>query len=115
MKFREHPDYYREQFMAMGGKAFAYYFPVIDSYIRETELLREGVRDDRETSIIPRELKRQFSGWNEPYVRHLRKDVQQLSEFVRSNLVLFTDSQGEQKEIDEQWEALEVHLAKKDS
>ena len=115
VKFREHPECYREELMAMGGKAFSYYFPVIDSYIRETELLPEGVRDDRETWIIPHGLIYQFSGWNEPYVRHLRKDVLRLCVFVRSNLVLFADSQDEEKEIDEQWEALEVHLGKKDS
>lgn len=78
-------------------------------------MLREGFRDDRETWILPHGFIYQFSGWNEPYIRHLRKDVLQLCEFVRNNLVLFADSQDEQKEIDEQWEALEVHLAKNGS
>lgn len=29
-KFRENPFYYEEAFMWMGGKAFDFYFPVID-------------------------------------------------------------------------------------
>src|SRR5262245_51618579 len=35
-KFRENPLIYQEDFMFMGGKAFAFYFPVIESFLRET-------------------------------------------------------------------------------
>ncbi len=30
-RFCKNPHYYQEDFMFMGGKAFAYYFPVIES------------------------------------------------------------------------------------
>ncbi|MBL8820867.1 MAG: hypothetical protein JNL96_20010 [Planctomycetaceae bacterium] len=33
-KFRERPEIYQEDFMFMGGKAFAFYFPVVEAYLR---------------------------------------------------------------------------------
>jgi len=36
-KFLERPDLYQEDFMMMGSRAFLFYFPVIDRYIREVE------------------------------------------------------------------------------
>lgn len=34
-KFIGHPLSYQEDFTLMGGQAFAFYFPVIDQYLRE--------------------------------------------------------------------------------
>ena len=48
----EHPEIYQEDFMFMGGKAFAYYYSVIDSYLRETPWLPTEDRDDREAWIL---------------------------------------------------------------
>ena len=33
-KFCENPDFYQEDFMFMGPKAFLFYFPVIEKYIK---------------------------------------------------------------------------------
>ncbi|MEM7232007.1 MAG: hypothetical protein AAF517_07535, partial [Planctomycetota bacterium] len=33
-KFLENPGYHQESFMFMGGVAFAFYFPVVDRYLR---------------------------------------------------------------------------------
>lgn len=115
LRSREHSERYREEFMAMCGKAFAYSYPVLASYVGGTELVPSECRDDREEWILPQGLKHHFSGWHEPHVRHLRREVLRLCEFVRGNLVFYPDSQDEQEEIDEQWEALKVHPAKKDS
>jgi hypothetical protein len=43
-KFRENPLLYQEDFMFMGTKAFAYYFPVIEEYLRT---IPDGIRDER--------------------------------------------------------------------
>lgn len=40
-KFVDHPLLYQEDFMFMGGPAFAYYFPVVDRYVREVESKNE--------------------------------------------------------------------------
>lgn len=36
-KFCERPELRQEDFMAMGDRAFTYYFPVIDKFVREKE------------------------------------------------------------------------------
>jgi hypothetical protein len=110
VKFRQIPEHYYEDFMFMGGKAFAYYYPVIDSYLRETPTLPPEDRDDRQAWILPQCIKEQFQGWNYPYVRHLTRDVLDLCRFVRENLTLFGSDPQELEAIDEQWAALERHL-----
>jgi len=40
-RFVGNPEFYQEDFMFMGGSAFAFYFPVIDRYIREVESKNE--------------------------------------------------------------------------
>ena len=110
VKFCQHPEIYQEDFMFMGGKAFAYYYPVLESYLRETPLLPPEDRDDRETWILPQCIKNQFQGWNYPHVRHLKRAVLELCAFVRKNLTLFGSEPTELDKIDEQWEALQKHL-----
>ena len=109
-KFQQHPEVYQEDFMHMGGKAFAYYYPVIDEYLRETPLVAPEDRTDREAWILPQCIKNQFQGWNYPYVRHLEGRVLYLCRFVRENLHLFGSEAEELQQIDEQWRALQRHL-----
>ena len=37
-KFCESPEYYQEDFMFMGGPAFAYHYPVIERYVLESKV-----------------------------------------------------------------------------
>ncbi|MGN6547170.1 MAG: hypothetical protein ACTHK7_19110 [Aureliella sp.] len=109
-KFWERPEVYYEAFMFMGGKAFAFYYPLIDSYLRETPLLAPEDRDDRQAWILAQCIKHQFDGWNYPYVRHLKGKVIELCRFVRQNLSLFGADPEELNQIDEQWASLQTHL-----
>jgi hypothetical protein len=43
--FIERPEIYQEDFMFMGGRAFEYYFPVIDRYLREVKVDRDTLGD----------------------------------------------------------------------
>jgi hypothetical protein len=62
-RFIENPSYYQEDFMFMGPRAFAFYFPVVDRYLREVRnddpldlgdcqawILGEGIRSQIEES-----------------------------------------------------------------
>jgi hypothetical protein len=40
-KFNENAEFYQEDFMFMGGRAFAFYYSVLDRYIREVESKNE--------------------------------------------------------------------------
>jgi len=106
----EHPEIYQEDFMFMGGKAFASYYSVIDSYLHETPWLPTEDRDDREAWILPQCIKNQVQGWNYPHVRHLKGPVLELCAFVRKNLRRFGSEATELDKIDEQWGALQKHL-----
>lgn len=109
-KIEERAESYQEDFMFMGGKAFAYYYPVIDTCLRETPCLTAEDRDDRQAWILPQCIKHQFREWNYRDVRHLKRDVFDFCRFVRGKLTLFGSESANLKNIDEQWADLQHHL-----
>jgi hypothetical protein len=82
-KFREAPDVYQEDFMWMGGKAFAFYFPVLENFLSETPV---DAGDDREAWILAHAIKMQFETESLPDVVHLAPRVLSLADFVLANL-----------------------------
>lgn len=109
-KFREAPEIYQEDFMFMGGKAFAFYYPVIDSYLRETPEIPEDERfDDRYAWILAHCIANQFECSTLSDVRHLKSEILDLAGFVRRNIALFGEDTG-QFNVDVAWEQLERHL-----
>jgi hypothetical protein len=109
-KFTQRPEIYYEDFMSMGGKAFAYYYPVIDSFVREVPLLPLKDRNEHEVWIVAQCIENQCRGCNDPYIRHLNRDVLDLCRFVRENMLLFGTDPYVLNKIDQQWTALEQHL-----
>lgn len=103
-RFRECPEAYQEDFMFMGGRAFAFYFPVIDSFLRETTALDGD--DDRQSYILAHCIKLQFAGDIDPMVRKLAPRILDLSTFVQSNLGLFARDEDDQRLISEAWKEL---------
>ena len=57
-KFCENPLRYQEDFMFMGGKAFAYYFPVVEDYLRS--IPDAASEDDHEAWILAHCIRNQF-------------------------------------------------------
>jgi len=105
-RFRECPEAYQEDFMWMGGAAFAYYFPVIDSYLRDTSDVCPG--DDHQAWILAHCIKMQFTPEVEPRVQQLAGRVLDLTDFVQSNVSLFApDDVEEQQGIADAWQELE--------
>jgi len=106
-KFQEAPGCYQEDFMFMGGKAFAYYFPVVESYFREATDAAGG--DDREAwNILAHCIRMQFIGENLSAVRQLAPRVLELAEFVRKNIDLCEPD--ERQEVDAAWQRLQNHI-----
>src|SRR5437016_1967456 len=68
-KFRENPLYYQEDFMFMGGKAFAFYFPVVEQHLRDVSTT--DCEDDREAWILAHCIRMQFDCDVLQYIRHL--------------------------------------------
>jgi hypothetical protein len=108
-KFREAPESYQEDFMFMGGKAFAFYYPVIDGFLRETPEIPEDERYDRRAWILAHCIANQFERSTLPHVRHLKNEILDLAGFVRRNIALFGES-GDELDVDVAWEQLERRL-----
>lgn len=111
-KFNECPEIYQEDFMFMGGRAFAYYFSVLDRFLRRTLEIPPEDRNDRQSWIIPQCIKSQFEGKNLPYVQHLRKPALELCEFMLRHIDEFTNDWDNGAEIEEQWRLLSEHLSR---
>ena len=111
-KFRSHPEAHQEDFMHMGGKAFSYYFPVLDAFLRETVDLPEEDIDDRQSWIIPQCIMHQFEGKNLPYVRSRKFEALELCNFMLDNIETFEGDWDPPGEIKTKWEELKSHLSK---
>lgn len=101
VKFWEAPETYQEDFMFMGSNAFAYYFPVIDEYLRSVNPSGEG--DDCPVKILGSCIAAQFE-WKGAYLsRELRLRIHSLCDFVLSHLSRFASSGDETEEIKNTW------------
>jgi hypothetical protein len=108
-KFRKRPEIYQEDFMFMGGKAFAFYFPVIESYLREVpDETNEG--DDHEAWILAKCIEQQFDGESVQHVLHLADRVMTLSHFVRENVRRFGYDEADRSRIRDAWRELEERV-----
>jgi hypothetical protein len=99
--FRENPVVYQESFMFMGGKAFAYYFPVIEDYLRNVP---NGDHEwDHESWIIAHDIRNQFERENFTHVRHLASRVIELAVFVQENIRRFGATEKERAKVAKAW------------
>jgi hypothetical protein len=108
IRFRQVPESYQEAFMCMGGKAFAFYYPVIDSYLREASEVPEQERCGREAWILAKDIQCQFTGPDIRHVVHLKNQVLDLADFVLQNTHLFDRVPTEQRRIAEAWQELKA-------
>lgn len=105
-KFEEYPESYQEDFMFMGGKAFAFYYPVIDRFLRKTIEIPEDQCGDRQSWILPQCIKNQFDGHGNLYVRPLKNSVLDLCAFMIENIRLFADDWDDPADIENNWREL---------
>jgi hypothetical protein len=110
-KFRERPDIYQEDFMFMGGKAFAFYFPVIEDFLHDVpDVENEG--DDHQSWILAKCIQSQFDARTSSHVVHLADRVIALSRYVRKNIRRFGYDDAERARITEVWQELEDHVGR---
>lgn len=109
-KFASAPESYQEDFMSMGGKAFAYYFPVIDRFLRATVEIPLAQRGDRQSWILPLCILSQFDGRNRKYVSKLKPSVLDLCEFMLAHLEHFADDWDEPLQIEDNGRKLQEYI-----
>lgn len=106
-KFREAPDIYQEDFMFMGGRAFAFYFPVIESYLRESPAYVED--DDREAWILAKVIDNQFEV-SLSDVLPLASRVLDLAHFVKANIDRFDPEPNPEYDVAVAWQEMEDRI-----
>ena len=92
----------------MGGKAFAYYFPVVEEHLRGGSNSENG--DDHQAWILAHCIRMQFDGGNLTRVRHLSPRVLELANFVRDNIDRFGADDSERQRVADAWAELVVHI-----
>lgn len=108
-KFANYPEIYQEDFMFMGGNAFAFYYPVIDRYLRMTIELPKEKRGDRQSWILPQCIRSQFEGTHRRDVAPLKQSVLDLCVFMLQHMEYFVGDWDDPAEIEKQWRLLQDH------
>jgi hypothetical protein len=103
-RFRGCPSTYQEDFMFMGGNAFAYYFPVIEDYLRE--VTDSETDDDHEAWILAHCIQNQFERDDLRQVRRLSARVLDLAEYVHTNIHLFGADDKQRRRVAQAWTEL---------
>lgn len=107
-RFLENPLCYQEDFMFMGPKAFAYYYPVIEDYLRNVPDADNF--DDHESWILAHCVRMQFAGNDLAPIRHLAERVLDLANFITTNIRRFGGDEGERKRVADAWMELSDHV-----
>ena len=117
-RFLEDPELYAEDFMFMGGKAFACYFPVLERYLLVTPVWREeeGV-EWCQILGLGAAIQFQFKENCLPEVRDLIPHIRQLISYVKEAIKVhiasghpYISNPEIHGHVIGEWDALERHL-----
>jgi len=105
-KFCSLPEVYQEDFMWMGGIAFAFYFPVIERYVFQAHVDNDENGEVEAIWILAHCIKQQLHSDHVRGNSDLTDRILVLIEHIRSNLSKFCKEPSEQKRVDEAWREL---------
>ena len=101
--FCENAGQYSEDFMWMGHVAFAYYFPILDRYLRTED-------EEDQAWFIACVIIFQFDCENTTKIEQLKPKILDLANFVIQNIERFGTQISDRKRIYEEWIKLKYHL-----
>jgi hypothetical protein len=107
--FVTNPLRYQEDFMFMGSRAFEYYLPVIDRYLREVTGGEDS--DGCQAAILGSGVLAQCDWRDSALLTTTVAEIKELSAFVRANLARFSSEPEEQSRIDEEWKLVDERAA----
>lgn len=113
-RYLELPDSYQEAFMWMVPRAFEYYFPVVDRYLRGVDVrIEDHPWDDGcEAWILGCAIELQFHGKDGSCLPdYMIGEISELSAYVRSSLDRYSEDPDERLRIDRKWQKLESTLS----
>ena len=100
--FRTNPIQYQEDFMFMGSRAFAFYFPVIDTFLREFHLTEH--EDDSQAAILGSCVAAQFDWPTASHLKPIYHSIRNLADFVCSHPADLATDPKEQRRITRDWQ-----------
>ncbi|MBK8094421.1 MAG: hypothetical protein IPK32_21270 [Verrucomicrobiaceae bacterium] len=108
-KFRENPIHYQEDFMFMGGRAFVFYFPVLDTFLRE---FVTSEHDDGSLAAIVGSLVAAQFGWpTASALFPIHPAIRSLADYVCTHTERFADDPDDQRRIARDWQPVYSALA----
>ena len=110
IKFSRHPEFYQEDFMFMGGFAFAYYFPVIERYILTVQVDPKLDDEAEAVRVLAHCVIAQLEPENLEFVKPVLDDIRRLVAQVRGNLKRYGADEEDQQRVDSSWAKLEQVL-----
>jgi hypothetical protein len=110
--FLTNPLHFQEDYMWMGARAFDYYFPVLDEYLRAASA--EDECDDHEVNILGSCIVLQFETNGESPSFGTQREIADLAVFVLANLGRFTPDVKAQRSIERSWRAVQAKLEERE-
>ncbi len=110
IKFLQHPQFYQEDFMFMGGVAFAYYFPVIERYIYGVQIDPKFDDEAEAVRVLAHCIIAQLEPDTLEFVKPILGNICRLVAHVRGNLNKYGGDEVDQRVIDSSWAELEQVL-----
>jgi len=110
-KFIENPLHYQERFMFMGGRAFVYYFPVLDRYLRDFRP-RGGdfPMPDSDAACIAGSFTMHLLSPVAPAVIGILDKISSLTAYVREHIQRLAEDPDEQERIDSYWQIVQTQI-----
>ena len=99
---RDNPIRYQEDFMFMGGRAFVFYFPVIDTYLREFQLTEH--EDDSQAAILGSCVAAQLRWPTASHLAFIHSAIRSLADYVCSHTHMLAADPDEQRRIARDWQ-----------
>jgi hypothetical protein len=110
--FITRPEIYQEDFMFMGCRAFDYYFPVVDRYLRETQRNEEDF-GDCEASILGSCIVAQCRWEGSVLPDRLLTELDELIDFIMNNVDRYAATKGDRRRILRKWSSARDEVQKR--
>ena len=101
VEFCDRPEIYTEDFAFMGPKAFSYYFPVIDRYLREISSQEED--DHYDVGYIGIAIQERLEDKQVWRSTKVLSEIRSLTEFVLGNVTRYSVSEKVHRKITRIW------------
>lgn len=109
-RFIENPSYYQEDFMFMGPRAFAFYFPVVDRYLREVRNDDPLELGDSQAWILGEGVRSQIKESRSSVDAELFARIASLARYMLEHIHQYAHQPKDQKRVRASWTSVEKAL-----